>query len=88
MKGVDIDSLLKSLENFPEFLRARDLVAIGLFGSKFSVRSAQRKGNAPPSIKIGFNRVLFPKNSLVRWLLERDLNNKNGENENDSASSK
>lgn len=75
MKSVDIDSLLKSLQKFPEFLRSRDLVLLGLFGSKFAVRNAQRRGNAPPSIKISFNRILFPKNLLVQWLVERNDGN-------------
>jgi hypothetical protein len=80
MEGLDISSLLAE---YPEFLRTKDLIRIGLFRTKFAVRNAQRKGNAPPSIKINFNRILFPKNSLIEWLEER--NRKNLEIDNDST---
>ncbi len=80
MAGLDIRALL---EGYPEFLRTKDLIRLGLFGSKFSIQNAKRKGNAPPSIKLGFNRVFFPKKSLIEWLEER--NHKNLEIDDDNA---
>lgn len=80
MAGPDIRSLL---EGYPEFLRGRDLIRLGLFGSKFSIQNAKRKGNAPPSVKLGFNRVFFPKEMLIQWLEER--HRKNTETDDDST---
>lgn len=81
----DLSSINVSLEALPEFLRARDLVKLGLFGTRFSVTNAVRRGDAPPCIKLSAHKVIFPKSSLRKWLLDCADKNSNMGIEDDSV---
>ena len=71
--------LLTSLENKPEFLRANDLIDLGLFSSQSNICHANKRGVAPPRINIGILKKVYPKTLLVERLMERM------ENDNDNT---
>lgn len=60
-------------KNLPEFLRPIDLINCGLFKSRSDVAWAMKRGKAPPSIKLGSYKVVFPRISLVNWLREKSI---------------
>jgi hypothetical protein len=66
----------KSLTKLPEFLRSSDLIALGLFSSYADVSHAIKRNQAPPHIKIGKRKTVFPKSQLIYWLKFMQHNNK------------
>lgn len=67
------DRYSKLLEQFPCFLTANDLVAIGIFPSKLAVYKAKGRGTAPPSVELSEKRLRFPKDGLLCWLEARTV---------------
>ena len=72
ISAADLSRLLKK---FPEFLRASDLIELGLYKGRADVTVAKKKGDCPPFIKISSHKFLFPKTSLVSWLMGKCPNN-------------
>ena len=62
---IILDSVSK---NFPEFLRAKDLIACGLFKSPCDVSLSVSRGLAPPSIRVSKRKRVFPRSTLCEWL--------------------
>jgi len=69
--GNHKENLLESLKNRPEFLRSTDLIELGLFTSRANVCRANKIGCAPPMIRLGDRKIIYPKKLLIEWLLER-----------------
>ncbi len=59
------------LEPYPQFLRAADLVKLGLFRGRSDVSVAKREGRLPPYISFSSHYHVFPKSSIIAWLLEK-----------------
>jgi len=67
-----IEELITHLEsNCPKFLRASDLIRLGLFRSNAHVAMCLKRGQCPPRIRVGKRKVLYPTVSLCTWLKER-----------------
>ena len=79
MLSVDRVDFFKSIESqlseSPDFLRPKDLIRLGLFKSPSDVTQNIRRGDAPPLIRLGVRKLVFPKSLLVEW-----LNNKTKKN--------
>ena len=58
---------LEVLDNYPAFLRTKDLVELGLFKNEAVLCQARNYGRSPDYIKVG-QKVLYPKASLVEFL--------------------
>ena len=72
LKEATIEAIVTDIqENYPSFLRPKDLIKTGLFKSRSDVSWAIRRGYAPPSIKLSDHKVIFPRVSLCLWLRER-----------------
>jgi len=61
-----IDKIVEKLPN-TDYLKPRDLVQAGIFVSVQSVRNSLKK-NLFPNIKISPNRVLIPRDRVVKFL--------------------
>jgi predicted DNA-binding transcriptional regulator AlpA len=60
--------LINSLKDRPEFLRSRDLIELGIYKSFSDISYSIKRDLAPPYIKIGERKILYPKASLIAWL--------------------
>lgn len=68
----EIESMVNAIErNFPEFLRAADLVKCGLYKSRSDISWSIRRGQAPPSIRLSSHKIVFPRANLCQWLKEK-----------------
>ncbi len=80
----NIDVMIDDIQkNFPEFLRAKDLVKSGLYKSTSDLCWSMKRGLAPPSIKLSSHKVIFPRASLCEWLREKAQNDFVGGQDND-----
>ena len=61
-------NLIDALSNKPEFLRSKDLIELGLFKTLPDVCWSKKRGFAPPFIKIGKRKYVYPKKMLIEWL--------------------
>ena len=57
-------------KSLPEFLRASDLVNLGLYVTTKALYFARIRGHSPNFIKIG-RRILYPKTSVIDFLENR-----------------
>lgn len=57
----------EKFESFPEFLRANDLVELGLYPTAKALYFARQRGNSPDFLKIG-RKVLYPKSSIISFI--------------------
>ena len=48
MSNLLIADLARALQTFPEFMRARDLINLGLFAGRADVCVARQRGESPP----------------------------------------
>lgn len=64
-----------TLEEMPDFLESKDLVALGIYNRLNATYVARLDGSSPPYIKLK-HRILYPKQQLIEWLQERTVNNK------------
>jgi hypothetical protein len=70
----DIDAVIKDIEqNLPEFCRANDLIACGLFKSRSDLCWAKRRDQTPPSVRLTPHKVIYPRAALCIWLREKAL---------------
>jgi len=60
--------LINSLKDKPEFLRSRDLIELGIYRSFSDISYSIIRGFAPPHLRIGERKILYPKASLIAWL--------------------
>lgn len=67
---LNLTSINSQLEKYPEFLRAKDLIKLGLYGTRCAVTLSVNRGDAPPCIKLSPKKVIFPKAALCEWLAE------------------
>lgn len=72
---LSVENLSQSLQKFPEFLRASDLIKLGLYSGRASVTVAKRLGKSPPHIKLSSHKVVFPRAALIAWLLAKTSEN-------------
>lgn len=70
MNALD-QTLIESLSKKPEFLRSNDLIDLGLYQSFADVCWAKKRGLAPPSIHLSERKIVYPKNLLLKWLIEK-----------------
>lgn len=67
-----LEELIKDIKaNLPEFLRARDLIACGLFKTRSDVSWAKRRGQAPPCIILSQHKTIYPRTCLIEWLKKK-----------------
>lgn len=72
MNELFITALIQDIEaRYPEFLRAKDLIKLGLFRSPAAITLAVKNGIAPPSMSLSPKRVAFPRASLCAWLRQK-----------------
>lgn len=68
----NIESIIRDIElNLPEFLRAKDLIATGLYKTRSDISWAMKRGQTPPSIKLSSHKIIFPRVTLCEWLKEK-----------------
>ena len=83
----NIDVIIEDIQKkFPEFLRPKDLVKTGLYKSTSDLCWAQKRGQAPPSIKLSSHKVIFPRASLCEWIRGKAQNDFLGDYGNESRS--
>lgn len=71
----NLDAIIQDITtNLPEFLRARDLIACGLYKTRSDISWALKRGQTPPAIKLSPHKIIFPRASLIEWLKEKSLN--------------
>lgn len=71
---IDVDLLTKKIEqDWPEFLRAADLIACGLYTTRSAVCVAMTRGQAPPFIRLSPGKIIFPRSLLCDWLKKKAL---------------
>lgn len=80
---LSVENLSRSLKKLPKFLRASHLIKLGIYSGRSDVTVAKRNGQGPPYIKISSHKVLFPRDALIAWLLEKTANQKESENDSD-----
>lgn len=61
------EKLFSNFEYFPDFLRSRDLVKLGLWPSTDAVYLARLRGISPNFIKVG-RKILYPKSSVIEFI--------------------
>jgi len=72
MLDLNLELAIHNLEkNLPEFLRAIDLIELGLFKSRSDVCWAIKRGQAPAMIRLSQSKIVFPKAALIQWLKEK-----------------
>jgi predicted DNA-binding transcriptional regulator AlpA len=72
IKNSYIEAIIRDIElNHPEFLRANDLIATGLYKTRSDISWAMKRGQTPPSIKLSSHKIIFPRASLCEWLKEK-----------------
>lgn len=68
----NIEAIIRDIElNLPEFLRANDLIAAGLYKTRSDISWAMKRGQTPPSIKLSSHKIIFPRATLCEWLKEK-----------------
>lgn len=68
----NIEAIIRDIElNLPEFLRANDLIASGLYKTRSDISWAMKRGQTPPSIKLSSHKIIFPRAALCEWLKEK-----------------
>ena len=60
------------LRDYPEFLRSKQLVELGIYINENAVWSAVHFDVAPPRIRINRKHTVFPKADLIKWLQTRE----------------
>ena len=66
----DAESFLKKLDSFPELLTVSDLISLGLYSNR-SVAYMARKSGQSPSYIVMPKKILYPKESVRSFILER-----------------
>lgn len=64
------ERMYESLNGLPQFLSSHHLVDLGLYPSLDAVYLARIRGNSPDFIKLK-RKILYPRNSLIKFLEER-----------------
>jgi hypothetical protein len=72
--------LRKISYSLPEMCRTRDLIKIGLYRTDQAAAAARKRGNSPEFIQINKRVVLYPKNAVIRFLLNKCQDTKNVSN--------
>ena len=73
------DCIFEKIEkNYPELLRARDLVSIGLYSDPCVAFVARKNCTGPEYFRIG-GRILYPKEGVIKFLQEKLVNTTNKE---------
>lgn len=63
------EAFIKRIENsLPELCTVRDLIKAGFWKSHQSARNARLTEDAPPFLRIGKKKIIFPKTELIQWL--------------------
>jgi hypothetical protein len=69
-----IDLLVRDIQdNYPEFLRAKDLIESGLYQTRSDLSWAMKRDQAPPAIRLSSHKIIFPRSCLCKWLTEKAL---------------
>lgn len=63
-------TLHNTLNDLPQFLSSRHLVALGLYPSLDAVYLARVRGHSPDFIKLK-RKVLYPKSSVLEFIEQR-----------------
>jgi len=58
-------------KEYPEFLSTSDLIRLNIIPSRFAACRSLQRGTMPPSIRIGERKILFPRELLLSWLVEK-----------------
>jgi hypothetical protein len=67
-----VEDLIKKIEEkAPDFMRPLDLIEIGIYSSHAEISTLLKKGFAPPYMRLGQKKVIFPKKTLCDWLRKR-----------------
>jgi len=53
---------------YPMLLSPTDLVSLGLYQSASDVSHSVKRGQAPPHLRLGYKKMVFPKATLLKWL--------------------
>ncbi len=86
IKQSNLDAVIQGIEkNFPEILRAKDIIRTGLYKSASDLCWSMKRGLAPPSIKLSSHKVIFPRAALCEWLREKAQNDFVGGQGNDQS---
>lgn len=80
------DNLFENIkENYPELLKSKHLIELGLYSGDDAAWFARRDGIAPPYIRIK-TRILYPRAGVINFL-EKKLVKRNDKEEVGHASS-
>lgn len=72
MNETFIEEAIKDIEHrYPDIMRPKHLIQIGLFPSPAAVSLAVKHGIAPPHIELSPNRIGFARASLCAWLRKK-----------------
>ncbi len=76
MQDTEINTYFEQLakilqEKFPMNLDPYDLVTLGIFPSLASLHGSILGDRAPPYIKVGKKKKVFPRELLITWMKER-----------------
>ena len=65
------EHITKSLKNFPEFLRSKDLLKLGLYKSYGDIYHSKKRGLSPPHVLLGDKKIVYLKTSLIEWIIKK-----------------
>lgn len=71
MSEIFKETMLVIQNEYPDFLSGKDLVKLNLFPSRFALCNARKQGRTPPDIKAGKQKILYPKQELIKWIKEK-----------------
>jgi hypothetical protein len=66
-------------EKLPELASSGDLVALGLFSSQTALSRARKRGETPTFIRFSRGRILYPRDSVLDFLVSRTFSGSVGE---------
>jgi hypothetical protein len=58
---------------FPDFLKPRDLISVGLYSNRDALYKARIKGAGPDFIKLG-HKILYAKMSVMQFIQDHVAN--------------